>query len=552
MQKYFFYAGLILSLFLIHACGPQTDKQKVTSNLFDRDSLAKHIIILSSDSFQGRKPFSPGETRAVDYIKTSFASLGLEPGNGNSFLQDVPLVEITPAADPVMNVKTAKGRFELRNTTDYVLSTESTDSAVALKNDELIFAGYGVVAPEYNWNDYAGINVKGKVVLVMVNDPGFGTSDTSIFKGRTMTYYGRWTYKFEEAARQGAKACLIIHNTAAASYPFSVVQNSWGSSNLYLDKTGSTSYHCALNGWVSADAAKKLLAAAGKDSSLLVSANKHGFKAISLGEFLSTNIKIKAVHNISHNVIAKITGSKRPGEYILYTAHWDHLGIGHPDEKGDSIYNGALDNASGTAALLEIARAFTLQKEKPERTILFLSVTAEEQGLLGSAYYAGHPIYPLNETVADLNMDVINANGKTKDIVITGMGQNDLEDYVADEAKTQGRYLSPEEHPEAGHYFRSDHFSLAKYGVPALDARGGDDIEGKGKAYGKLLEDDYNNNHYHRPSDEYNPAWTFEGGIQDMEMLFHIGQRLASESTWPKWKTGSEFKAIRDKDTSGR
>jgi Zn-dependent M28 family amino/carboxypeptidase len=451
-----------------------------------------------------------------------------------------------------MKVKTAKGSFELHNGTDYVLSTESTDSAVSLDNDELIFAGYGVVAPEYNWNDYAGINVKGKVVLVMVNDPGFGTSDTTIFKGKTMTYYGRWTYKYEEAARQGAKACLIIHNTAAASYPFSVVQNSWGSSNLYLDKTGTPVYHCPLNGWISADAAKKLLAAAGKDTALLVSANTHGFKAVSLPEHLSTKVKIKAVHNVSHNAIGKITGSKRPDEYILYTAHWDHLGIGHPDEKGDSIYNGALDNASGTAALLEIARAFTLQKEKPERTILFLSVTAEEQGLLGSAYYASHPIYPLNKTVADLNMDVINANGKTKDIVITGMGQNDLEDYVADEAKAQGRYISPEEHPEAGHYFRSDHFSVAKYGVPALDARGGDDIEGKGKVYGKSLEDDYNNNHYHRPSDEYNPAWTFEGGIQDMEMLFHIGQRLASESTWPKWKPGSEFKVIRDKDTVGR
>ena len=548
MNKIVLLFIFFISIFCIHAC-QQPGANKETGFVFNKDSLVKHIIILASDSFQGRKPFSLGETRAVDYIKNSFSSLGLEPGNGNSYLQDVPLVEITPTADPVMKVESAKGSFELQRSKDYVLSTENTDSIISLNKDELVFAGYGVVAPEYQWNDYAGMDVKGKVVLVMVNDPGFGTSDTSIFKGKTMTYYGRWTYKYEEAARQGARACLIIHNTEAASYPFSVVQHSWGSSNLYLDKRGSSEYHCPLNGWVSADAAKKLLAAAGKDTSLLVSANKHGFKAISLGEKLSTKVKVKAVYNTSHNVIAKITGSKRPDEYILYTAHWDHLGIGQPDAKGDSIYNGALDNASGSAALLEIARAFTQEKEKPERTILFLSVTAEEQGLLGSAYYAEHPIYPLNKTVAELNMDVINSDGKTKDIIITGMGQNELEDYVADVAKLQGRYLAPESHPEAGHYFRSDHFSLAKAGVPALDAKGGIDVEGKGKEYGQKLEDDYTANHYHAPSDEYDPKWTFEGGLQDMEMLFLIGKRLASETTWPKWKEGSEFKAIREKET---
>ena len=547
MNKIFLLCIFFISACCIDAC-QQPNANKETSSVFNKDSLVKHIIILASDSFQGRKPFSLGETRTVDYIQSSFVSLGLEPGNGNSYLQDVPLVEITPNADPVIKVESAKGNFELQRTKDYVLSTENTDSVISLDKDELVFAGYGVVAPEYQWNDYAGMDVKGKIVLVMVNDPGFGTADTSIFKGKTMTYYGRWTYKYEEAARQGAKACLIIHNTEAASYPFSVVQHSWGSSNLYLDKRGSSEYHCPLNGWVSADAAKKLLAAAGKDTSLLVSANQHGFKAISLHEKLSTRVRVKSVYNVSHNVIAKITGTKRPDEYILYTAHWDHLGIGQPDAKGDSIYNGALDNASGTAALLEIARAFTQEKEKSERTILFLSVTAEEQGLLGSAYYGQHPIYPLNKTVAELNMDVINSDGKTKDIVITGMGQNELEDYVADVAKAQGRYLAPESHPEAGHYFRSDHFSLAKAGVPALDAKGGIDVEGKGKEYGQKLEDDYTQNHYHAPSDEYDPKWTFEGGLQDMEMLFLIGKRLASETTWPKWKEGSEFKAIREKD----
>jgi Zn-dependent M28 family amino/carboxypeptidase len=547
MNKLFYFIFCCILLMVYISCSQPATTTGSGSPLFSRDSLAKHIRILASDSFQGRKPFSAGEIKAVDYIQKSFMELGLEPGNGNSYLQDVPLVQITPTGDPVMKVNSTKGNFELSKTKDYVLSTESTDSVVSLDKDELVFAGYGVVAPEYQWNDYAGMDVRGKVVLVMVNDPGFGTSDTALFKGKTMTYYGRWTYKFEEAARQGAKACLIIHNREAASYPFSVVQNSWGTSNLYLDKRGSSQYHCALTGWISADAAKKLLTAAGRDSSLLVSANTRGFKAVSLHEKLSTSVRIKAVYNVSHNVIAKITGSTRPDEYILYTAHWDHLGIGQPDEKGDSIYNGALDNASGTAALLEMARAFENDKQKPERTILFLSVTAEEQGLLGSAYYATHPLYPVNKTVANLNMDVISPNEKTNDIVITGRGQNDLEDYVADVAKTQGRYIAPESHPEAGHYFRSDHFSLAKVGIPALDAKGGIDIVGKGKEYGQKLEDDYTNNHYHRPSDEFNPQWTFEGGMQDMELLYLIGKKLASETTWPKWKTGSEFKAIREK-----
>jgi Zn-dependent M28 family amino/carboxypeptidase len=445
-----------------------------------------------------------------------------------------------------MKVEFAKGNFQLRRSKDYVLSTENTDSLVSLNGDELIFAGYGVVAPEYHWNDYAGINVKGKVVLVMVNDPGFGTADTSIFKGKTMTYYGRWTYKFEEAARQGAKACLIIHNEQAASYPFSVVQNSWGSSNLYLDKKGSNQYHCALQGWVSADAAKKLLAAAGKDTSLLMQANNHGFKSISLGEKLSTRVRVKTIYNTSYNVFAKITGSKRPDEYILYTAHWDHLGIGKPDAKGDSIFNGAIDNASGTAALLEMARAFKGMKETPERTILFLSVTGEEQGLLGSEYYARHPVYPLKKTVAEINMDGIGSDEKSNDVVIYGYGQNELENYVADAAKIQGRYIAPEPRPEAGSYFRSDHFSLAKVGVPALDVKGGIDIVGKGRDYGKKQSDEYISNHYHARSDEYNPNWTFEGGMQDMDLLFMIGKRLAFETSWPAWKPGSEFKAVRE------
>ena len=303
----------------------------------------------------------------------------------------------------------------------------------------------------------------------------------------------------------------------------------------------------SLQGWVSANAAKKLLAAAGKDSALITSANNKGFKAISLGEKLSLNVAVKANYNMSHNVIAKITGSKRPDEYVIYTAHWDHLGIGKVDEKGDSIYNGAIDNASGCAALLEIARAFKNLKEKPERTVIFLSVTAEEQGLLGSAYYAQHPIYSLAKTAANINMDGINALDKTNDMMVIGEGQNNLEDYLADILKKQNRYISLNAHPEAGYYYRSDHFNFAKAGVPALDCGGGIDVVGKGKEYGKKLDDDYTANRYHRPADEFDPKWTFDGGLQDMQALFEVGIKIANDSTWPLWKTGSEFKAIREK-----
>lgn len=543
MGKLFFFSVIILSVVACNQDEKSTSEESPVS--FNRDSLKQHIKILASDSFEGRKPFSPGEAKTVAYIENAFKQLGLEPGNGDSYVQDVPLVEITPVPDAVMKVQSSNGSFDLKKGDDFVVSTKNTGAVISLNNDELVFAGYGVVAPEYNWNDYAGIDVKGKVVLVMVNDPGFGV-DTTIFKGKTMTYYGRWTYKYEEAARQGAKAVLIIHNTEAASYPFSVVQSSWGSSNLYLDKRGDKQYNCALQGWISAGAAKKLLSAAGKDTSLLLSANKQGFKAVPLNEKLSLNVKVKAVYNTSHNVIAKLTGSKRPGEYIIYTAHWDHLGIGQPDAKGDSIYNGGLDNASGAAALIEMARAFKSLKERPERTIIFLAVTAEEQGLLGSEYYATHPVYPLNKTVADLNMDGVNPHEKTNDIIIAGAGQNNLEDYIADVARQQNRYLAPESHPEAGYYFRSDHFCFARVGVPALSCGGGIDVVGKGKAYGQKLEDDYTANRYHQPADEYDSAWTFDGGLQDMQMLFSVGEKLANQSTFPQWKEGSEFKATRD------
>ena len=511
---------------------------------FNVDTLNNDIKVLASDSFQGRKPFTEGEVKTIAYLKERFVETGLEPGNGDSYFQDVPMVNIATQADPEMQVLTPKGNITLKGFEDYVIWTEKPDPLISLDKSELVFAGYGVNAPERNWNDYEGLDVKGKIVLVLVNDPGYGI-DESLFKGDTMTYYGRWTYKFEEAARQGAKGCLVIHNTKAASYPFSVPQNNWNGSRLLLDERGKDVKYCDVVGWVSEPTAIKLLEAAGYDSTLLTKAAVPGFKAVPLNEKLTTNIKVTATYNMSHNVVGKITGSKYPDEYIIYTAHWDHLGIGKPDETGDSIYNGALDNASGVAGLLQLAKAFNSMKEKPERTIVFLSVTAEEQGLWGSAYYARNPIYPINKTVANINMDVLNSFGKTKDIVVVGQGQSELEDYLKDAALKMDRVIAYEPHPEAGYYYRSDHFNFAKVGVPALYINSGTDVIGKGKEFGKQKLDEYTTKYYHRPSDEYKTDWDMDGGLEDLKLLFLVGRRVAFENKWPAWKDGSEFKGIR-------
>ncbi len=514
---------------------------------FSVDSLGKHIATLASDEFLGRKPFSEGETKTISYLKEQFIAAGLEPGNEHSYLQEVPMVRITTTAAPTMQVTASKGNFTLKGLDDYAIWTDKTDSAVSLNNNEVVFAGYGVVAPEYNWNDYEGLDVKGKVVLILVNDPGFNAGDTSLFKGKTMTYYGRWTYKFEEAAKQGAKGCLIIHNTEAASYPFKVVQNNWNTSRLRLDNRGKAEKLCDIIGWVSGPTAQKLLTAAGYDSTLLAKADVRGFKGTPLNLKLSTTMQVKTTYDKSNNVIGKITGSKYPDETIIYTAHWDHLGIGKPDETGDSIYNGALDNASATAGLIELARAFENLKVKPERTIIFLSVTAEEQGLWGSAWYAQNPIYPIEKTVANINMDGLNWYGKTKDIIVVGQGQSELEDYLKEEAAKVDRVISYEVHPEAGSYYRSDHFNFAKVGVPALYTNSGIEVIGQETGFGKKMDDEYTEKRYHAPSDEYDANWKLEGAIDDLQLMFRVGRRIAYGTTLPQWKTGSEFKAIREK-----
>lgn len=536
-------------LMVLFSCNQTTNTVDNSDGLasFNADSLKQYLSVLASDSFMGRKPFTEGETTTLDYLQKQFASIGLEPGNGNSFLQEVAMVNIMAKAAPEMQITGASKNFTLKAFDDYVVWTDKPDSIETWDKTDIIFAGYGVVAPEYNWNDYEGLDVKGKIVIVMVNDPGFWSGDTTLFKGKTMTYYGRWTYKFEEAARQGAKGCLVIHNTKAASYPFSVLQNGFNTSRLQLDNRGKNKKNCDMIGWITESAANQLFSAAGFDSSLLKKADQREFKPVSLSLQASTSMKVNVTYNKSYNVIGKITGSKHPDEVIIYTAHWDHLGIGHPDAQGDSIYNGAVDNASGTAGLLELARAFKSMKTPPERTVVFLSVTSEEQGLLGSQYYAENPIYPANKTVANINLDGLNAYGKTKDIVVIGQGQSELEDYLKEEIEKTGGYIAYESHPEAGLFYRSDHFNFAKIGVPAIFTGSGIDVVGKGKEYGKKLEDDYTSKNYHQPSDNYDPNWTMEGGISDLKLLFLVGKRMAFSDKWPQWKSGSEFKNIREK-----
>ena len=510
----------------------------------NKESLKEITKELSSDYYLGRKPFTIGEQRALQFIKKQFKKAGLKPGNGRSFFQPVPMMETDLSNVSSLVIQSNRERLSLQYMEDFVLLAETDNPTISL-NDEIIFAGYGVVAPEYNWNDYAGLDVKNKVVLVMVNDPGFGTEDTTIFKGKNMTYYGRWTYKFEEAARQGAKACFVIHNTAGASYPFTVVQNSNTGSDLYLDERNNPQPHTMVNGWVSGDAAKRILALAGKDTSLLVSANESGFRAVGLGLKATLSAKVSSHYSRSQNVIGKIKGRKRPNEYIIYTSHWDHLGVGAPDATGDSIYNGAHDNATGIAGLIELAKTFKSMKKKPERSILFLAVTAEEQGLLGSKYYAENPVYPLKQTVAVINMDALNVYDRSRDITVGGLGQNDLEDYAIRAAERQGRKLRKGGYDTGGGYFRSDHFSFVKRGVPALAAGSGSDYgDTNEKEIGKKYAD--LGRRYHSVKDEFNPAWTFEGAAADLQLYFLVGYQLANETNWPKWKDGSEFKAARE------
>ncbi len=514
---------------------------------FQVADLEPNLITLSSDEFMGRMPFTEGEQLTTTFLESKFKEMGLEPGNGDSYFQEVPMVSIVSRPEPSMAFKSAKGVVVGEGVKDFVIWTQRTDSVVRIQDAEVVFAGFGIVAPEYGWDDYKNLDVKGKIVVVLINDPGFGSEDSTFFKGNTMTYYGRWTYKYEEAARQGALGCLIVHNTIPAGYGFNVMQNNWNASKLYLDDRGQDKYKLGFEGWITLPFAKQLFEQAGKkESELLQAARTADFQGFSTGMTVSTSLAVEATYNVSKNVVAKITGKTAPEEVIIYTAHWDHLGIGKADETGDSIYNGALDNASGTAALLALAKGFKTDPQ-PDRTVVFLSVTAEEQGLWGSAYYAQHPIFPKEKTVANINMDGVNPYGRMKDVSVIGVGQSEMEDLLDEELKKLGRYAAPEPNPVAGYYFRSDHFNFAKIGVPALYFGTGIDHVEKGKEYGKQLQEEYVAQYYHKAADEYEPTrWNLDGAVDDVQLLYQVGRNLANSTRWPGWKEGSEFKAIRD------
>ena len=520
---------------------------KSESYQFQVTDLGPNLITLSSDEFMGRMPFTEGEKLTTSFLESKFKEMGLEPGNGDSYFQEVPMVSIITYPKQSMEFKSAQGSVVGEGLKDFVIWTQRTDSVVRVENAEVVFAGFGIVAPEYGWNDYKNLDVKGKIVVVMINDPGFGSEDSTFFKGNTMTYYGRWTYKYEEAVRQGALGCLIVHNTIPAGYGFNNIQNSWKASKLYLDDRGQDKYKLGFEGWVTLPFAKQLFEKMGKNQSeLLQNARTPDFQGFSTGMTLSTSLAVEPTYNVTKNVIAKITGKTAPEEVIIYTAHWDHIGIGKPDETGDSIYNGALDNASGTAALLALAKAFKTD-EQPDRTVVFLSVTAEEQGLWGSAYYVKQPIYPKEKTVANINMDGVNPYGKMKDVSVIGVGQSEMEDLLDEELKKLGRYAAPEPNPVVGYYFRSDHFNFAKIGIPALYIGTGIDHVEKGKEYGKQLQEEYVAQYYHKPADAYDPKrWNLDGAVDDVQLLYQVGRNLANSTKWPGWKEGSEFKAIRD------
>ena len=527
------------------ASAPQPFSSAITAEGFRAYDEA-----ISSDDMDGRKPGTPGGDRATAWIADQFKQLGLEPGNNGSWFQKVPTV--STALENPDSVKLTVGEGGGSQTFDFgkdmVAMTLQAKPHVTIKDSGIVFVGYGVNAPEWNWNDYKNLDVKGKTVVVLVNDPGFGDNDPSLFKGKAMTYYGRWTYKYEEAARQGAAMCLIVHTTDdAAGYPWSVVTNSWGGPQLALPQSEDPAPRLPVAGWLTRDAAQRLFAKAGLDFDKLAAAADHrGFKPVPLKATASITLDSKIEHGSANNVLGMIKGTTRPDQVIVYSAHWDHLGE-DDSLKGDRIYNGAIDNGTGIAALLEIAKAFKAQKPAPERSVLFTAVTLEESGLLGSLYYTRHPVFPMDKTVADINMDAMDVIGPTENLQIIGSGQSQLEDMLKAALKQQGRYASPDATPQNGFYYRSDHFSFAKAGVPALMTQTGDDKVDGGTAAGKAALADYTAHRYHTPMDNFDPKWDFRGVAEDTQALYEVGRELSLGDQWPRWNEDSEFRARREK-----
>jgi len=537
---------LFLFTIIVSGCG-KGDLKNALKRINARD-LSKHIRIVSSDEFEGRLPSSRGEEKTIRYIREEFNKLGLKPGNGDSYFQEVPLVSIT--TDPVTQLVVEGGGKSLSFAygTDCMVSTRRELETISLDGSDMVFVGYGIVAPEYDWNDYKGLDVRGKTVVMLVNDPGFATQDPALFKGNTMTYYGRWTYKYEEAARQGAEAALIIHETKPAAYPWDVVQNSWTGPQFGLRTEDGGLSRCAVEGWLTIETTRMVFEQAGLDlEKLKADAATPGFRAEAMGLKASVSLKNTIKQSVSNNVLAVLPGNARPDEYVFYMAHWDHLGTNSSLE-GDQIYNGALDNATGIAGLIQLADAFTNLPSPPARSIAFLAVTAEEQGLLGSEYYGAHPVFPPAKTVAAMNMDSLNIYGRMKDVTLIGSGNSDLDDYVQSAAASQDRTVRPDPEPEKGHFYRADHFSFAKQGIPALYVTTGLDHVEYGEEWTREQMDKYTENHYHKPSDEYDPEWDLSGMVEDLQLLFHVGCMLGNGDSFPNWKEGTEFRAVRDAD----
>jgi Zn-dependent M28 family amino/carboxypeptidase len=548
-KKYFSIAiSLVFLALVFFGCAKEDQKLKGALDSITADELSKDVEILSSDEFEGRAPASKGEEMTLTFLKEEFQKVGLKPGNGESFFQELPMVEITAGPVTKLEIKSDKKSMLFAYGDEFVGVTLRVVEKVSLDDSEMVFVGYGIVAPEYNWNDYEDLDVRGKTVVMLVNDPGFATEDPEFFKGRAMTYYGRWTYKFEEAARQGAESVLIIHETEPAAYPWGVVKNGWTGPQFYLISEDKNLSRCAVEGWVTIETARKIFESAALNyDEIKPAAAKRGFKAIPLGLKASVTLKNTLRQSKSNNVIALLPGTDRADECIIYMAHWDHFGI-DPTLEGDQIFNGALDNATGTSALIELAEAFKKLESPPSRSIIFLATTAEEQGLLGSQYYSTHPVYPTAKTVAAINMDALNIYGKMKDITIIGYGNSELDDYVEAAAAEQGRRVRPNPTPEKGSFYRSDHFPFAKQGIPALYTGTGIDHVEHGEEWTLAIKEKYTAENYHKPSDEFDPNWDLSGAIDDLRLLFRVGYKLSMESTFPNWREGTEFKAKRDAD----
>ncbi len=503
--------------------------------------------ILSSDAFEGRMPGSAGEEKTIALLSERYKAAGLQPGNGSSWVQEVPLVEITGKDYAPLTI-TGKGTdlsFDFRK--DWVGVTYREEASTTIEDSELVFVGYGINAPERGWNDYAGLDVKGKTVVILVNDPDWQADGLEgTFNGRAMTYYGRWTYKYEEAARQGAAGALIVHQTDPASYGWNVVESSWTGPQAYAQRGPNAPPLTQMNGWLTEDAARKVLAAAEQDLDALTrAAQVKGFKPVPLGLTVSTSFASEFRSFMSHNIIGILPGTDAPDEYVIHTAHWDHLGRCTPAPDGDDICNGAVDNATGTAALVALAEAHA-KAGPPRRSLVFLAVTAEESGLLGAKYYAENPVFPLAQTVGGINMDAFQVAGPAKDVTVVGPGKSQLDAFLDAALKADGRVATPNPKPEAGYYYRSDHFAFAKLGVPMLYIDGGEDLVDGGKDAGAAVAKDYTDNRYHGPKDEFNESWDWSGVMADLQLYYRIGRSLAMSTSWPNWNAGDEFKGVRD------